>query len=815
MASFADTFSGDLGGLVEEVVLGCGPCGELRFPAYVEAAGWRFPGVGEFVCYDRRALASLAAAARARGRPEWGHAGPHDSGEYNSEPHSTGFFASGGSWDSDYGDFFLTWYSGALHAHGERMLAAAARTLGRFQRPSRAPPSAVAVAAAAPGSPAGRGSQALLRRIQSLASGGGVEAAAAAAAMSAALAASEAARSVSGSKSPSAAEGAQLAAPSDDPGTLKSTTALEQQQQQRQQQRSSLEMVTSVFGALAGPGPGQPPAPKPQALQSWDSGSSGALLGSLARVGLDGDSAVAAAAAAAAEGERAPARRSSSSGTSGPVAGAGSGGAGGGTPPPALAGSVLSLDSLAATGSPQPAGAGAKAPPLGGLSACAGEQRLAPPLAGLLGSPDAAAAAAAPATPQGGPATPERPTPAQLALGAAAASPRPEEAAAAVAAALQLQQQQQQQEEQHQRQQQQQGLLDKFLSGAGAARPDAPQLPGGATPQLAGRGDDNTAAAEGLTLTVKIAGVHWWYNSTSHASELTAGYYNTTTRDGYTPLLELCARHGANVTLTCVEMSDDQHPRHALCGPEGLLRQIRATAARLGVTLSGENALRIFLVGGGIDATALGRIVDNTRAWALGLGPVGGGGSSGALARCSGGGRSVGGGYGYGHGGGYGGHGYGYNSGAVPLRSVASWPCAPMVEQQLQQQQQHYAYPGQYAYAGGAASEAAGVGRRPGWPPPQQQQQQSGFAMYGGSSAYYGSSGDVGSAGGYGYGYGYGGLGQRSSSNGGALAGGGGGGSGIVLPPLRSFTFLRLGPELLDHQADWLSFMYKMQNGRT
>jgi hypothetical protein len=157
-----------------------------------------------------------------------------------------------------------------------------------------------------------------------------------------------------------------------------------------------------------------------------------------------------------------------------------------------------------------------------------------------------------------------------------------------------------------------------------------------------------------------------WFNTNSHASELTAGYYNTTTRDGYTPLLELCARHGANVTLTCVEMSDAQHPGHAQCGPEGLLRQIRATAAALGVPLSGENALRIFLVGGGIDATALDRIVDNTRAWALGsCGDNGGGGgmhgSSGALrGSCEG----------YGSGGG----------GGPPLRSVSSWPSAPVPE---------------------------------------------------------------------------------------------------------------------------------------
>jgi len=116
-----------------------------------------------------------------------------------------------------------------------------------------------------------------------------------------------------------------------------------------------------------------------------------------------------------------------------------------------------------------------------------------------------------------------------------------------------------------------------------------------------------------LILTLKIAGVHWWYNSTSHASELTAGYYNTNTRDGYSPILEMCEKYGVNLTLTCVEMCDAQHPSYALCGPEGLLRQIRLMAAKRQVTLSGENALPIFTVGG-VDAVALDRVVTNVRA---------------------------------------------------------------------------------------------------------------------------------------------------------------------------------------------------------
>ena len=39
----------------------------------------------------------------------------------------TGFFRSwGGSWDTPYGQFFLSWYSGVLIAHGERLVSMAA-----------------------------------------------------------------------------------------------------------------------------------------------------------------------------------------------------------------------------------------------------------------------------------------------------------------------------------------------------------------------------------------------------------------------------------------------------------------------------------------------------------------------------------------------------------------------------------------------------------------------------------------------------------------------------------------------------------------
>jgi len=68
--------------------------------------------------------ASLAAVAKAAGKDDWGQGGPHDSGKYNQFPEDTGFFQRDGTWNSEYGQFFLEWYSGKLLEHGDRILAA-------------------------------------------------------------------------------------------------------------------------------------------------------------------------------------------------------------------------------------------------------------------------------------------------------------------------------------------------------------------------------------------------------------------------------------------------------------------------------------------------------------------------------------------------------------------------------------------------------------------------------------------------------------------------------------------------------------------
>lgn len=35
-------------GIIAEIEVGLGPCGELRYPSYPTKHGWKYPGIGEF-----------------------------------------------------------------------------------------------------------------------------------------------------------------------------------------------------------------------------------------------------------------------------------------------------------------------------------------------------------------------------------------------------------------------------------------------------------------------------------------------------------------------------------------------------------------------------------------------------------------------------------------------------------------------------------------------------------------------------------------------------------------------------------------------
>ncbi|KAJ4958677.1 hypothetical protein NE237_025788 [Protea cynaroides] len=126
MRSFRDMFKDYLGGVIVEIQVGMGPCGELRYPSYPESNGtWRLPGIGEFQCYDKYMRAPLEASAEAKGKKEWGKTGPHVAGHYNQFPDDTGFYSREGKWNSENGQFFLEWYSGKLLEHGDQVVAAA------------------------------------------------------------------------------------------------------------------------------------------------------------------------------------------------------------------------------------------------------------------------------------------------------------------------------------------------------------------------------------------------------------------------------------------------------------------------------------------------------------------------------------------------------------------------------------------------------------------------------------------------------------------------------------------------------------------
>ncbi|XP_072983537.1 inactive beta-amylase 9-like [Typha latifolia] len=125
-ACFREAFAEFLGDTIKEVSIGLGPDGELRYPSFSKPGG-----VGEFQCYDKYMLASLKRQAEESGNPFWGLSGPHDAPQYDQPPDSGNFFKDhGGSWETPYGNFFLSWYSQELVNHGDRVLSIASKVFG-------------------------------------------------------------------------------------------------------------------------------------------------------------------------------------------------------------------------------------------------------------------------------------------------------------------------------------------------------------------------------------------------------------------------------------------------------------------------------------------------------------------------------------------------------------------------------------------------------------------------------------------------------------------------------------------------------------
>jgi beta-amylase len=71
-------------------------------------------------CYDKYLQADFKEAATKAGHPEWEL--PDDAGLCNDIPESTTFFRSKGTYQTEKGKFFLTWYSNKLLIHGDEIL---------------------------------------------------------------------------------------------------------------------------------------------------------------------------------------------------------------------------------------------------------------------------------------------------------------------------------------------------------------------------------------------------------------------------------------------------------------------------------------------------------------------------------------------------------------------------------------------------------------------------------------------------------------------------------------------------------------------
>eukprot|EP00792_Barthelona_sp_PAP020_P007201 TRINITY_DN3121_c4_g7_i1.p1 TRINITY_DN3121_c4_g7~~TRINITY_DN3121_c4_g7_i1.p1 ORF type:complete len:445 (+),score=119.20 TRINITY_DN3121_c4_g7_i1:27-1361(+) len=107
-----------LSNTLNEIQVGLGPCGELRYPSY-QLSRWNFPGIGAFQCWDKYMMADFQSKAKAV-NPDW-NSPPTDAGNYNSMPWETSFFRDG--YKSEYGLFFLKWYSQSLIDHAMRILS--------------------------------------------------------------------------------------------------------------------------------------------------------------------------------------------------------------------------------------------------------------------------------------------------------------------------------------------------------------------------------------------------------------------------------------------------------------------------------------------------------------------------------------------------------------------------------------------------------------------------------------------------------------------------------------------------------------------
>ncbi|OEL35058.1 Beta-amylase 3, chloroplastic, partial [Dichanthelium oligosanthes] len=117
---------------------------------------------------------------------------------------------------------------------------------------------------------------------------------------------------------------------------------------------------------------------------------------------------------------------------------------------------------------------------------------------------------------------------------------------------------------------------------------------------------DAIFSGTGVTISGKVAGIHWHYYTCSHPSELTAGYYNTLLRDGYLPIAQMFAKYKAALCCGCFDLRDAERTNPE-SSPEGTLRQLVGAAKMCNLPLNGENSVTR------LDDASLNQVIRSSR----------------------------------------------------------------------------------------------------------------------------------------------------------------------------------------------------------
>ncbi|XP_051151518.1 beta-amylase 8 isoform X2 [Andrographis paniculata] len=97
-------------------------------------------------------------------------------------------------------------------------------------------------------------------------------------------------------------------------------------------------------------------------------------------------------------------------------------------------------------------------------------------------------------------------------------------------------------------------------------------------------------ALEETQIVVQIPAVYWWYKTTSHAAELTAGYYNPCNQDGYSWLFQVLKKHAVTIKFDFSGYQPvHQDADEALSDPDALNWQVLNSAWDQGLSVAGQN----------------------------------------------------------------------------------------------------------------------------------------------------------------------------------------------------------------------------------